>query len=81
MRTDYDEPSKGKDQCDCESVAAKNIIHSFIDAGNGLTKAEDVYTVLHYGNGLSNLKVSVLQINSDKISLSGEAIKNVSSYH
>ena len=81
LRTDYNEPSKGKDQCDRESAAARNIINSFVNAGNDLTTAEDVYTALHYGNGLSNAKVSVLQINGSKTLLSGKIIKNVSSYH
>ena len=31
---DYNEPCCGKDQCDCESAAAKSIIRSSIDSGN-----------------------------------------------
>ena len=81
MRTDYNEPCRGKDQCDRESAAAKSIINSFVDAGNDLMTAEDVYKALHYGNGMQDTKVCVLQIDGDNTSLSGEAIRNVSHYH
>ena len=43
--------------------------------------AEDVYKPLHYGNGMQDTKVCVLQIDGDNTSLSGEAIRNVSHYH
>ena len=81
MRTDYNEPCRGKDQCDQESAAAKSIINSFVDAGNDLMTAEDVYKALHYGNGMQDTKVCVLQIDGDNTSLSGKAIRNVSHYH
>ena len=81
MRTDYNEPCRGEDQCDRESAAAKSIINSFVDAGNDLMTAQDVYKALHYGNGMQDTKVCVLQIDGDNTSLSGEAIRNVSHYH
>ena len=54
MRTDYDEPCRGKDQCDQERAADKSIINNFVDAGNDLMIAEDVYKALHYGNGMQD---------------------------
>ena len=81
MRTDYNEPSRGKDQCDRESAVAKNTINSFVDAGNDLMTAEDVHKALHYRNGMQDTKVCVLQIDGDNTSLSGEVIRNVSYYH
>ena len=81
MRTDYNEPCKGKDQCDRESAVAKNIINSFDDAGNDLMTAEDVHKALHYRNGIQDAKVCVLQIDVDNTSLSGEVIRNVGYYH
>ena len=81
MRTDYNEPCSGKDQCDQESTTAKNIINSFVDAGNDMMTAEDVYKALHYGNGMQDTKDCVLQIDVNNTSLSGEAIRNVSYYH
>ena len=43
--------------------------------------AEDLYKALHYGNGMQDTKVCVLQIDGDNTSLSGEAIRNVRYYH
>ena len=40
IRTGYNEPCRGKDQCDRESAAAKSIINSFVDAVNDLMTAE-----------------------------------------
>ena len=56
-------------------------MNSFADAGNDLMTAEDVYKALHFGNGMQDIKVCVLQIDGDNKSLSGEAIRNVSYYH
>ena len=52
LRQDYNEPCKGKDQCNQESAAAKTIIRSYVDAGNDLMNAEDVYNALHYNFGV-----------------------------
>ena len=62
-------PAGGGDQCDRESAAAKSIINSFVDAGNNLMTAEDVYKALHYGNSMQDIKVCVLQIDGDNTSL------------
>lgn len=81
MRSDFNEPCRGRDQCDRESAAASSIINSFVDAGNDLVSAEDVYKALHYGNIMKDTSVCVLQIDEDNTQLSGEKIKNVSNYH
>ena len=81
-RSDYNEPSRGKDQCDRESAGAKSVIRSFIDAGNDLTTAEDVYHALHYGRGIKNGDVAVVLIDSKASMLSGSTkIPNISNYH
>ena len=43
LRYDYNEPCKGKDQCDRESV--KSVINSFNQSGN------DLFIAVHYGKG------------------------------
>ena len=73
LRYDFNEPCCGKDQCDRESAAAKSILRSFIDAGNDVMNAEDVYEGLHYGFGMKNTKVAVAKI--EKVTLSGQKIK------
>ena len=79
LRYDFNEPCCGKDQCDGESAAAKSILRSFIDAGNDVMNAEDVYEGLHYGFGMKNTKVAVAKI--EKVTLSGQKIRNITDYH
>ena len=52
VRYDFNEPCRGKDQCDREAAGAKSLIQSYVDAGHDLECAEDIYTALHYGNGM-----------------------------
>ena len=54
LRYDYNKPSHRKNQCDRESVGAKSVIRSFVDAGNDLITAEDIYTALHHDKGIQN---------------------------
>ena len=79
-RYDYNEPCRGKDQCDREAAGEKSLICSFVDAGNDLVCAEDIYTALHYGHGLKNSAVGVATIKG-KSKLSGTKIAKISQYH
>ena len=62
LRYDYNEPSKGKDQCDRESATAKALLRKYVDAGNDLANANDIYSGLHYASGVANAKVAVIDI-------------------
>ena len=77
---DYNEPCCGKEQCDREAAGAKSLIRSFVDAGNDLVCAEDIYTALHYRHGLKNAAVGVATIKA-KSKLSGTKIAKISQYH
>ena len=81
LRYDYNEPCRGKDQCDRESSGAKNLINSFVESGNNLLCAHDIYLALHYGRGMSNAKAGVIEIDSGKSTLSGQEISGINSYH
>ena len=48
----YNKPSCCKDQCDRESAPAKSLLRTFVDAGNHITTANDIYKGLNYGFGL-----------------------------
>ena len=43
---DYNEPCKGKDQCDRKSAGAKNLMRSYVDAGNDIITALGIATAL-----------------------------------
>ena len=81
-RYDYNEPCRGKDQCDRESAGAKCVMRSYVDAGNDLLTAEDVYQALHYGSGIRNAEVAVIAIDTKNSMLSGPSpIPKISQYH
>ena len=63
LRYDYNEPSK-EDQCDRKSVIAKALLRNYVDAGNDLADANDIYSGLHYVSGVANAKVAVIDIDN-----------------
>ena len=66
LRYDYIEPSKGKDQCDRESATAKALLKNYVDAGNDLANAKDIYSGLHYASRVANAKVAVVDTDKKK---------------
>ena len=62
LRYDFNEPCKGKDQCDRESAGAKSVMSSYVNNGNDIKNANDIHDALHYGNGIKNSKVCVIEI-------------------
>ena len=66
LRYDFNGPQKGKDQCDREAAPAKNQLRAYVEACNDIQSAEDIYDTLHYANGLTNSKVCVAEIDTDK---------------
>ena len=81
LRYDFNEPCKGKDQCDRESAGSKTVLNSYVNNGNDVLKAEDVFDGLHYGKGINNAQASVIESDLENSHLIGKEIKNVSSYH
>ena len=77
LRYDFNEPCCGKDQCDRESAAAKNIIRSYVDAGNDLLNAEHLHESLHYGLGMKSSKVAVAQLNNAEMTITGTKITKI----
>ena len=61
LRYDYNEPCKGKDQCDRQIAGAKTVINSYVDSGHDVVSANHVFDALLYGNGIRNTKVGVIE--------------------
>ena len=79
---DYNEPCRGKDQCDHEAAGAKSLMRSYIDAGNDILTAKDVFKVVLYGKGIQNAKVACISIDTSKATLSPcTTIPKISQYH
>ena len=81
LRYDYNEPCKGKDQCDRESAGAKSVINSFVNSGSDLVSANDLHDALHYGKGIRNTQACVLEVDLEQSTLQGLTIKGISSFH
>ena len=62
VRYDYNEPCKGKDQCDCECVGLKTILKSYVDSVNNAECANDIFIALNQSKGLKNKKIAVIEI-------------------
>ena len=77
---DYNEPCKGKDQCDRESAGVKSVMNSYICSGKDMVNADDMFSAVHYGNWIKNGYASVIEIDSQKTLLEGDTI-NISLYH
>ena len=81
-RYDYNEPCHGKDQCDLESAGAKCVMKNYVDAGNDLMTAENLYHALHFAKGIQDAQVAVVTINQKETVLNGtSAIPKTSQYH
>ena len=81
LSCDYNEPCCGKDQCECESAAAKSIIRSSIDSGIDLLDGDDLSMALHYGYGMKHSKVALIQVDATNTVITGDKISNITNYH
>ena len=64
-RLDYNEPQKGKDQCDRDSAVARNVLKCFVDEGNDIVSAEDIHKALNISK-MKNARVSVVSFDKSK---------------
>ena len=64
-----------------DSAAAKTVIRSYVDAGNDLMNAEDIYNVLHYGFGVQDAMVCVAEVDTSATTLIGPKVPSFTSYH
>ena len=72
LNYDYNEPCCGKDQYDHEGAAAKSIIISFTDSGNDLLDEDDLFKALHYGYGMKDSNVALIQIDTTNAVITGD---------
>ena len=78
-RLDYNEPQKGKDQCDRDSAVARNILRCFVDEGNDILSAEDTHKTLTTSK-MANMKVSVVSLDKPS-TINADGIPNISLFH
>ena len=63
------------------AVAAKTIIRSYVDLDKDLLTAEDIHQSLHYGYGMQNAQVAVVEIITKDVVLEGQNIPNTNNFH
>ncbi|CAF1255298.1 unnamed protein product [Didymodactylos carnosus] len=81
LRHDYNEPQRGKDQCDRESANLKNRIRTCMDDGHNVTSVEELFEAHMYMGGIRNSASSAVAINKTQQKMTGSTIKNISFYH
>ena len=81
LRHDYNEPSKGKDQCDRDSATVKALLRNYVDAVNDLANANDIYSGLHYALSVTNAKVAVIDIDQKIRKVAAQEIPFTTQYH
>ena len=79
-RLDYNEPQKGKDQCDRDSALARDALRRYVDEGNDVTSAEDIFKAL-LASPINNAKVSEVQFDKSLFKVNGDIIQKISYYH
>lgn len=84
VRYDFNEPCKGKDQCDREAAYAKSLIRSYVDAGHDVQSASDVARAFQYARGLTDTKVAVAEVNNAQprlVAPRNSEVIGIKSYH
>ena len=79
-RLDYNEQQKGKDECDRDSALARNALRRYVDEGNDVASAEDIYKAL-LASPITNAKVSEVQFDKSIFGVNGDSIQKISYYH
>jgi len=79
-RLDFNEPQKGKDQCDRDSAVARSVLRSYVDEGNNVLSAEDIFTAL-VSSSMNDTKVSVVSFKKDVFNIACNPIDGISIYH
>ena len=77
---DLNEPQQGKDQRDLDLALGRSVFHSFVDEGNNILTAEDIFNVLTT-SVINDTKISVVPFKKDNFKLTCTPIDGASIYH
>ena len=79
MCLDYNEPQKGKDQCDQEAVVARNALWNYVDQGNNIQSTHDIFIALA-STKLWSTKVSFIEFDKTIMLLKGKKMAGIDKY-
>ena len=78
---DFNEPQKGKDQCDRDGAVAKRKIRTYVNEGHDVTDAVSVKEAIDAPPGiLKNSKSCVIELDYNNVELRKAKIKDISRY-
>ena len=82
VRTDFNEPQRGKDQPDRETAVFKEYVRAWTNRGNDLINAKSIKTAFD-SNPRSSVtsKCAVLDIDTENTEIKHLKLKNVTKYH
>jgi hypothetical protein len=81
-RVDYNEPGRGKDDCDRQAAVAKKFINSYLNEGHDVVTADDIKNGILWRGGPRNTSVAVGSISKLNTKLEGtQGIPGILSYH
>ena len=79
-RLDYNEPQKSKDQCKRDYALIRNAFRRYVDEGNDVTSADDIFKAL-LASPINNAKVSEVQFEQSLFKVNGNSVQKISYYH
>ena len=78
MLLDYNEPQKGKDQCDREAAVARNALRNYVNQGNNIQSAYIFITLT--STKLQSTKVSLIEFDKAML-LKEKKMAGIDKYH
>ena len=79
--TEFNEPQKGKDQCDRDAAVIKRYIKSYWHSGPDVSDAAQMYEAVLYAGGVRNVKLSVIEVNCNYSDLEKVSVQGIQSFH
>jgi hypothetical protein len=81
LYTEFNEPQRGKDQCDRDSAVIKKLIEYYVNSGHDATSAAEIHAALLSFGGIRNVKPSVIELSPQAGFVDKKSLKGISSYH
>ena len=78
-RYDFNNPCKGKDQCERESANAKTILRSYSQEKDDILTADDIAEGMFYGFGVQSAEICVAMNDQTKLSFTRKKTKHLTS--
>lgn len=79
-RLDYNEPQKGKDQCDRDAALARNALRKYVEEGNDIINASDIVSALTQSS-IKDACVAEVEFDNTSCIIQGDSLPKIHSLH